>query len=84
MSIPMEETVSKRRSALDLEKEAKKYVLYTRNETGIIERKGFATFLYYWSQVPHMHEEVLIGWPEQNVFWANDEGASIGIAPMIL
>lgn len=68
MSIPMEETVSKRLFALDLEKEAKKYVPYTGNETGIIERKGFATFLCYWSQVPHMHEEILIAWPEQKVF----------------
>jgi hypothetical protein len=74
--------VKKRQFTLEPEKEMKKYVLYTRDKTGIVERKGFATFLCYWSQVPYVHEEVLDGWPEQKVFWENEEGPSIGMAPM--
>jgi hypothetical protein len=62
----------------------KKYVLYTRDKTGVIERKGFATFLCCWPQIPYVHGETLAGWPEQKVFWQNEEGPSIGIAPVAL
>ncbi|SEP36906.1 hypothetical protein SAMN05216316_2652 [Nitrosovibrio sp. Nv6] len=83
MSIPVEEAVNKRQFTFNPE-ELKKYVLYIRNKAGSVERKGFATFLCYWSQVPYVYEEVLVEWPEKKVFWANDEGPSIGMAPMDL
>ena len=78
----MEDVVKRQFTALP-EEEMKKYILYTRDKIGIIKRKGFAIFLCCWPQVPYMHEETLAGWPEQKVFWENEEGPSIGMAPQL-
>ena len=39
------------------------YVVYVRTKEGYVERKGCATFVCYWSQVPYPHGEIRVGWP---------------------
>lgn len=73
--------MSKNQSTRDTTKEMTEYVFYIRTKEGAKERKNFPIFLCYESLVPYVHEEVLVGWPEDKVFWAKEEGPSVGMAP---
>ncbi|WON73903.1 hypothetical protein [Nitrosospira sp. Is2] len=56
-----------------------KYVTYLRTLEGNIERlpKAVTTQLG-----PYHYEETLVGWPESKVYWANDRGPAVGLAPL--
>ncbi len=58
-----------------------KYITYLRTVDGNIERKPDAMHSRN-SLDPYMHEEALVGWPESKVYWANDRGPSVGLAPL--
>lgn len=60
-----------------------KYVTYIRTNEGKIERRPAAIVTHSDDSLdPYMHEEALVGWPESKVYWANDVGPSVGIAPL--
>lgn len=73
--------MNKRQFIRDTEKEMTEYVFYRRSKEGTIERKPFPIFWCYESLVPYVHEELLVGWPESRVFWADKEGSGVGMAP---
>jgi len=60
-----------------------RFVPYVRSPEGDIERVSFAVYdspddvLY-----PYVHEQPLVGWPEQKVFWAAKTGPCVGVAPI--
>jgi hypothetical protein len=67
----------------DILKEMTEYVLYIRDEEGIVQRRSrHPVFWCYESLIPYRHEQLLRGWPESRVFWAKPAGPSIGIAPL--
>ncbi|SEO43885.1 hypothetical protein [Nitrosovibrio sp. Nv6] len=58
------------------------YVIYTRTGAGYVKRvRDFSS--HYPHQLLHryFHKELLVGFPEHIVFWANREGPSMGVAP---
>ncbi len=59
-----------------------KYVTYLRTSDGNIERQPDAIVMRSDSLDPYMHEETLVGWPEPKVYWANDRGPAVGLAPL--
>lgn len=59
-----------------------KYVTYLRTPDGNIERQPDAIVMRSDSLDPYMHEETLVGWPEPKVYWANDRGPAVGLAPL--
>jgi hypothetical protein len=60
-----------------------RFVPYIRTATGSIERISYAVYNSPDDVVsPYLHEEPLVGWPEQKVFWAAKFGPSVGIAPI--
>jgi hypothetical protein len=59
-----------------------KYVTYLRTSDGNIERQPDAIVMRSDSLDPYMHEETLVGWPEPIVYWANDRGPAVGLAPL--
>jgi hypothetical protein len=60
-----------------------KYITYLRTLDGNIERKPDAVVMHSDDSLkPYMHEETLVGWPESKVYWANDRGPSVGLAPL--
>lgn len=60
---------------------AHKYMVYTRNEQGLVTRSHQTRTL---SDVGDYNQrERLLGWPEPYVFWSVlDNGHAVGIAPM--
>lgn len=59
-----------------------KYVTYIRTDDGTVERKPAAIVTHSDdSRDPYFYEEALVGWPETKVYWANEVGPSVGIAP---
>ncbi|PTR16079.1 hypothetical protein C8R31_10293 [Nitrosospira sp. Nsp2] len=56
-----------------------KYVTYLRTLEGNIERLPNATATQLG---PYHYEETLVGWPESKVYWANDRGPAVGLAPL--
>ncbi|HEV7929259.1 MAG TPA: hypothetical protein VGP12_03915 [Nitrosospira sp.] len=73
--------MDKKQLRRNIEQEMTEYVLYIRTRAGTTTRKSFPIFWCYESLVPYVHEEALVGWPEQKVFWAIKEGPSVGMAP---
>ena len=73
--------MDKKQLRRNIEQEMTEYVIYIRTRAGIVTRKSFPIFWCYESLVPYVHEEALVGWPEQKVFWAIKEGPSVGMAP---
>ena len=75
----------------------RKYVPYIRTAEGYIERISYAIYNCYncsdgsldpsncsdYFLAPYAHEEPLVGWPESKVYWAKNDGPSVGIAPVI-
>ena len=60
-----------------------KYVTYLRTLEGKIERLPDAiTTAFGGSLHPYRHEQTLVGWPESKVYWANDRGPAVGLAPL--
>ncbi|SEL24838.1 hypothetical protein [Nitrosovibrio tenuis] len=60
-----------------------KCVTYVRDTEGKIERKPTViTSCPDDSMEPYKYEEPLVGFPESKVYWANEVGPSVGIAPM--
>jgi agmatine/peptidylarginine deiminase len=60
-----------------------KYIAYFRNNFGIITRMGPAA---QWSRLPlemYKHKEILMGWPEDEVYWFHKYGESFGIAKSV-
>ncbi len=61
-----------------------RFVFYLRTKEGRIEHlenmitEGTKSILG-----SYQYEEVLIDFPEPLVFWANDEGVSVGLAPLV-
>jgi hypothetical protein len=59
-----------------------KCVTYIRDVEGKIERKPNAiTSCPDDNMDPYFFEEPLVGFPETKVYWANQVGPSVGIAP---
>jgi hypothetical protein len=73
--------MDKKQLRRSIQQEMTEYVIYIRTKAGIVTRKSFPIFWCYESLVPYVHEEALVGWPEQKVFWAIKEGPSVGMAP---
>ena len=62
-----------------------KYITYPRTPDGNIERQPDAIVMHSDASLdPYMYEEALVGWPERKVYWANDRGPSVGLAPLSL
>ena len=60
------------------------FVFYLRTEEGRIERLGNMVTVTSESILgSYQCVEVLTDFPEPVVFWANEEGVSVGIAPLI-
>ena len=60
-----------------------KYVPYVRTAEGYIQRISHAIYNCADNSLhPYVHEESLVGWPESTVYWAKDDGPSVGIAPL--
>ena len=60
-----------------------KYVPYVRTPEGHVERKSYAVFNSSDTSLsPYVYEELLVGWPESKVYWANEAGPSVGLAPL--
>jgi hypothetical protein len=60
-----------------------KYVTYLRTLDGSIERQPDAIVMRSEDSMnPYTHEEALVGWPEPKIYWANDRGPSVGLAPL--
>jgi len=60
-----------------------KYITYLRTPDGNIERQPDAIITHSDDSLdPYMYEENLVGWPEPKVYWANDRGPSVGLAPL--
>lgn len=59
-----------------------KCITYVRTTEGNIERKpGVVVNCSEDSMDPSMYEDKLSGFPESKVYWANQVGPSVGIAP---
>ena len=59
------------------------YVTYLRTREGSIERLPNAITTQLDNSLhPYDYEEALVGWPESKVYWANDRGPAVGLAPM--
>lgn len=59
------------------------YVVYTRTESGILERAHDRLELTAVERAAHYpYREPLAGWPEHAVFWSRETGSAIGVAPM--
>ena len=58
------------------------HVTYLRTVDGNIERLHNAITTQGNSLHPYHYEETLVGWPESKVYWANDRGPAVGLAPM--
>jgi hypothetical protein len=59
-----------------------KCITYVRDTEGKIERKpNVITNCPDDSMDPYFFEEMLVGFPESKVYWANSVGPSVGIAP---
>jgi hypothetical protein len=60
-----------------------KYVTYLRTLEGNIERLPNAITTQLGNSLqPYNYEETLVGWPESKVYWANDRGPAVGLAPL--
>jgi len=59
-----------------------KYVTYLRTPEGNIERLPDAIVTQFGALHPYRHEETLVGYPESRVYWANDRGPAVGLAPL--
>lgn len=59
-----------------------KHVTYLRTFEGNIERLPNAITQLGNSLHPYQYEETLVGWPESKVYWANDRGPAVGLAPL--
>jgi hypothetical protein len=60
-----------------------KFVFYLRTKEGHIERLGNMIAIGPESLLDsYQYEESLIDFPEPAVFWASDEGSSMGMAPL--
>ena len=55
--------------------------LYIRDASGLITRMG-ERISGARDAIQYAHEELLSGWPERRVFWADETGPSIGAAPI--
>ncbi len=57
------------------------FVFYLRTEEGYFERLGNMILIGPDALLDsYQYEEHLIDFPETSIFWARDEGASVGIA----
>ena len=62
-----------------------RFVPYIRTDEGDVQRVSFAIYKSPDDVVAtYVHEEPLLGWPEQKVFRAAKFGPSVGIAPIRL
>jgi hypothetical protein len=60
-----------------------KCITYVRTTEGKIERKpGVVVNCSGDSMDPYIYEDKLSGFPESKVYWANQVGPSVGIAPL--
>ena len=60
-----------------------RFVFYLRSQRGDIERLGNVTALGPDRLLgSYQHKELLVDFPEPIVFWASDEGSTVGIAPL--
>ena len=60
-----------------------KFVFYLRTKEGHIERLGNMIAIGPASLLGfYQYKEPLIDFPEPAVFWASDEGTSMGMAPL--
>ncbi len=60
------------------------YVFYMRTDEGHLERLGNMIVIGHNSLLgSYEYEEALVNFPEFTVFWANEQGSSVGIAPII-
>jgi hypothetical protein len=61
-----------------------RFVFYLRTREGHIERLGNMITEGTRSILgSYQYEEPLTGFPEHTVFWANDEGVSVGLALLV-
>ena len=59
------------------------HVTYLRTLEGNIERLPHAITTQLGNSLqPYNYEETLVGWPESKVYWANDRGPAVGLAPL--
>jgi hypothetical protein len=57
------------------------YAVYMRMHTGHVKRvRNFFSNYPHDLLKRHFHQELLMGFPENTVFWINPEGPSIGFA----
>ena len=60
------------------------FVFYLQNQEGQIERLGNMITVTSESILgSYQYVEVLTDFPESVVFWANEKGVSVGIAPLV-
>jgi hypothetical protein len=60
-----------------------KFIYYLRNRQGGIERLDTVMAIAPDGLLAdYRHEEQVTGFPESTVFWARDEGSSLGVAPL--
>lgn len=58
------------------------YVVYERNESGILTRRGDIARIRSPSRKEYYpYREPLTGWPEKTVYWEYATGVSFGVAP---
>ena len=59
------------------------FAIYVRTEEGLVRRhREMAHYLPGFLDHPYVHEEQLIDWPESKVFWAEETGPTMGLAPV--
>ena len=60
-----------------------KFVYYLRNRQGGIERLNSVMAIAPDGLLAaYKHEEQVTGFPESTIFWARNEGATVGVAPL--
>jgi hypothetical protein len=60
-----------------------RFAIYVRTEDGSVRRHHeTAHYLPGFLDHPYVHEEQLVGWPESTVYWAEETGPTMGLAPV--
>lgn len=62
-----------------MRKSTTKYVIYSRDESGILTRQHHVRLAAV-NAAEYVHPEPLRGWPETRVMWQRKTGVSLGIA----
>ncbi|PTR17670.1 MULTISPECIES: hypothetical protein [unclassified Nitrosospira] len=60
-----------------------KFIYYLRNTQGRIQRlDNVIAIAPHGLLAGYKHEEQVTGFPESTVFWARNEGSTVGVAPV--